>query len=692
MNRSSKRNESKYSPLRSLLIVIRHLICIGFIVLAYKTTRNHTYTVAAAIEFAVILVLTNLFGLVSPKLSKVLNKLFLTLFNIQLAVLYFASTYIDPVMLSNLDSVEDISGNAHIYIAVTAILFICGFIPFKVVGKKFYKKPARVVSSLLIAIAAEAAMLIFIGTAYSPIANYIILIKQEYKSAMLKQQIESAQQLMEEEAAADSLYIEESSSDEGESSVKVPNTEFYSDEIADYYEKDSALTDPPNIFKIFTEGQSQIVIEDERNITPNISEFQEKSISFTNYYNHTFATFRGIIGQLYSGYQLDNMDENNLVSIQSILSDNGYRTSFINTEPNHEEFTEYLNNLGFDEVLGSSDDTLSGETNTYSDEEAYALLWDTINEYAEADEPFFTAIYTYGTHATLSSRYEVFGDGSDDELNKFYNADYWFGNFLEKFEESELSENTIIIFTSDHATYQDNAFAASFSNYKRAASQLDEIPFCIYYSGIDAQSIDVSGRNTLDFAPTILDFLDISAPNFFLGESLFADMTDDYRYDTVFFCQTSPISSRDGKLENVTGDELSWFEEKLYKYFALKISDITLVYDTDEDLEEIIEELMEDEILVSSVETIVSDDGYELEILYYPTDDKEYDSYQVAIWSSENCQDDLEWYDADEYTDEYIHFSIPLEYHTLTGEINIHIYGSFGDDSEVALTTTLILS
>ena len=55
---------------------------------------------------------------------------------------------------------------------------------------------------------------------------------------------------------------------------------------------------------------SQHIIDDERNITPNIKELQSKSLSFSNYYNHTFATYRGIIGQLYSGYQLDNSDQN----------------------------------------------------------------------------------------------------------------------------------------------------------------------------------------------------------------------------------------------------------------------------------------------------------------------------------------------------------------------------------------------
>ena len=98
---------------------------------------------------------------------------------------------------------------------------------------------------------------------------------------------------------------------------------------------------------IFTEGLSRSIIWDERNIMPNLRALESESLSFTNYYNHTFATFRGLIGQLYSGYQFDNLDTNGLISLQAILGKRGYQTAFINTEPSNTEFSEYLAVLPF---------------------------------------------------------------------------------------------------------------------------------------------------------------------------------------------------------------------------------------------------------------------------------------------------------------------------------------------------------
>lgn len=49
-----------------------------------------------------------------------------------------------------------------------------------------------------------------------------------------------------------------------------------------------------NVILIFTEGLSNHIITDSRNIMPNVAALKNQTISFSNYYNHTFATYRGI--------------------------------------------------------------------------------------------------------------------------------------------------------------------------------------------------------------------------------------------------------------------------------------------------------------------------------------------------------------------------------------------------------------
>lgn len=57
-----------------------------------------------------------------------------------------------------------------------------------------------------------------------------------------------------------------------------------------------------NIIVIFIEGFSADIISKE--ITPNLYEFSNNSLTIKNYFNHTAATFRGLRGQLTSSYQM----------------------------------------------------------------------------------------------------------------------------------------------------------------------------------------------------------------------------------------------------------------------------------------------------------------------------------------------------------------------------------------------------
>ncbi|MCD8323337.1 MAG: sulfatase-like hydrolase/transferase [Clostridiales bacterium] len=457
--------------------------------------------------------------------------------------------------------------------------------------------------------------------------------------------------------------------------------EFYSSEVADYREKDAALPEQPNVILIFTEGLSQSVIDDEREIMPNVAAFQEESLNFTGYYNHTFATYCGLIGQLYSEYQWNNLDENNLVSIQSLLSDNGYHTTFINTEPNNADFTSYLESMGFDEVLGDASDELLGMTDSYSDKQAYEYLLDTAESLSESDEPFFLSVYTFGTHASNSSANEVFGDGSDDELNKFYDADAQFGEFLENFKESELAENTILVFTSDHATYQDSGFTSAFPDYDRAHISLDEIPLSIYYVGIEPETIDVDGRNSLDLAPTILDYLDISGTNYFLGESLFADPSENLSMDMIYYSEASPVSTKNGQISSLSSAEESEFKETVYDYFVAKLSE-TLDGASEMTLYAVFKGLQID----------ISDDGQYMEVACSPRENASYEEYWFAVWSDENGQDDVVWYETKEQKDGTWSATIPLSAHTLQGGITIHVYvGNDGVPETLYLAESIIV-
>lgn len=289
-----------------------------------------------------------------------------------------------------------------------------------------------------------------------------------------------------------------------------------------------------NVIVIFTEGFSSVVMSNE--ITPNFIKLSRQSVNFLNYYNHTAATFRGIRGQLTSGYQfmggfnsenagvgqisVDAVKERfngKLISIPNILSTHNYKSYFLASNSKHANLSQMISTLGFHDVYGREDvnGAIDGEL---TDKQSYELLWKKINE--PHDKPFFMGVYTVGTHLGMDSPDEKFGDGKNEYKNKFYNLDYQFGTFFKKFKNSSISDNTILIFTADHAAFPAPKFKETFNS--KSNEFVDKVPFIVYKKNAPAIDFDADGKNSLDMAPTLLDILEVkNGDNYFLGCSLF---------------------------------------------------------------------------------------------------------------------------------------------------------------------------
>lgn len=599
--------------------IVKYLFSIVLIVLSFITTKNVRFIIVGILELMLILSISNVLVNKNKVIGRIINDVFLLLFNIQMIVLYFSNTFIQTVMLSNLSSLDALSGKLLEYSFGVICVIIFSFIPVEA-----YKNNIN----LFIPIGAYLISLFLCGINYSPSISYVTLIRQKIAINKMQQKV---------------LGLNEEAS------------EFYNDEIGNYIDKDENLSSKPNVILIFTEGLSQNIVDDSRQIMPNLKEFEKSSIFFDNYYNHTFATYRGISGSLYSGYQLNNTDVNNLISIQKVMGVMGYYTAFINTEPNNVEFSEYLKNLRFDEVIGDTRDEMLGPSDSYSDKQAYEMLYNKALELTERNENFFLCIYTFGTHVSLDTVDELYGDGSDPILNKFYNLDVQFGDFIKKFNESEISNNTIVVFTADHATYQDEDFVSTFPNYQRASTMVDTIPLCIYYKGINSDYYDANGRNSLALAPTILDYLDISTPNYFLGTSLFSNEYGDF--DTLFNEEAFIYQTNNNNISSLNNDEFKRCQEKMFRYFAIKEKG------TDASVLETLQK-------GSDIETSI--EGEILSVCLKSESD--YDAIYFPIWSSIDGQDDLCWYKAELNEKGEWEAKIDLNMHTLNGELIVEAY------------------
>ena len=141
-----------------------------------------------------------------------------------------------------------------------------------------------------------------------------------------------------------------------------------------------------------------------------------------------------------------------------------------------------------------------------------------------------------------------------------------FKYFLDDFKSSELADNTILIFTTDHSTYADQSYTDVFTDYKRNCTDCDVMPLFIYYDGIEPQEIDADGRNSLCFAPTVLDFLDLDAENYFLGSSLF-DPDGSTTFDRMFYDAAFMISTKNNEVRYLDNTEIEDLVSHVLPYF-----------------------------------------------------------------------------------------------------------------------------
>ena len=565
----------------------------------------------------------------NKKLSYIISSFFLFVLNFQLLIFYFSNEFLSLQMVTNINSIEDISGNAKSYILGSLGTLFISLLPITPHSTSIWLDS----SILLLCI-----LSLFSGIyKYSPFYSLTVLTKNYFSYTKQK-----------------SISIQEAKS------------KFYRQNVPNYYVKDKNLPETPNIILIFTEGLSKNIISDERNITPNLRKLEDMSISFENYYNHTFATYMGLIGQLYSGYQQNNFDANSLISLQKVLHDVGYKTVFFNTEPNNSNFTTYLTNLEFDEIRTNLE-FANSRSHSISDKNAYKLLFETYEELCtENKKPIFLCIYTFGTHASFNSPDLIFADGKSVLLNKFFNMDYWFGNFLKKLEATKYFDETLLFFTTDHATYRDKDFSDVFPDRKE--SMIDKIPFYIYYKNNTPQKIDVSGKNSLCLTPTILDYLDISHENYFLGTSLFnKDESDSNYFQSLATYYKTSING----ITPLSNTEVSNFEKELFDYFLIKKANRTNNFD--------------------SIWATAEQNNYNIDVNLYNVAEQ-YENIRIAVWSIQNGQDDLHWFNfSTKNKSEIFKANVSLEKYITNGVYAIHFYGIKNNEEKFLVDTTCIV-
>ena len=308
----------------------------------------------------------------------------------------------------------------------------------------------------------------------------------------------------------------------------------------------------PNIIIFFTEGLSTNLTNtyesDLTEITPHLLDFSKSSMRVDNYYGHTWATYRGLLGQLcsiypyYGGYggwhsYYDEIVKPPYNCLNGVLKSEGYHTIFLDTHIHDKAYIdEMMGHIGFDEIVTGdqlSSRYLNNEKPLRDDSISDMQFYRSFVQYLRTREtgqekPFFIGIYTLGTHAfrDMADDGKEFGDGSNRVLNRIYSLDEAFGGFWDYFRQSPLAQNTIVIFTSDHAPYMEKPYLAALEQIGTTIpkpSFLDTIPLIIYDPTRELpKSYDAKTKTSIDLAPSLLHYLGVdNRKNSFVGESIF---------------------------------------------------------------------------------------------------------------------------------------------------------------------------
>jgi len=298
-----------------------------------------------------------------------------------------------------------------------------------------------------------------------------------------------------------------------------------------------------NVVVFFVEGISARAVQPYSDLFPglwkNVADFSKSATRVDNYYSHAYATYRGLSGQFCSIYAIGRLIAKvNYHCLAHELAAHGYDTRFmVSQRLDSTDLDDLASRAGFQHVDGAEvlapllDLPKGKDSKTITDKELMNSLIVRMQEYESrrSEWPFAISLYNFETHTGMwlsqdTTHYSHDGIERSDVLDTFHNFDKAFGKFWAYFKNSPHYDNTVVVVTSDHATFPSREFSRLVSTSTDYAPVFsDKIPLIIYHpDGRSAKSIDAKNASTVNFAPSLLHLLDLQGSvNAFIGKSIF---------------------------------------------------------------------------------------------------------------------------------------------------------------------------
>ncbi len=341
------------------------------------------------------------------------------------------------------------------------------------------------------------------------------------------------------------------------------------------YNKEVNTNDYTGIFKdknviyVLMESIDSWIIDDAT--MPTLSKIRKEGLNFTNRYSPSFNGGQTINSEfavnsgLYAITDYDTIYDIKTVNYKYSLA-NMFKKSGYKVNSFHANTGTFYNRSSFHKLLGydnhyaatdmQNENLLNKETNYFMD--SSLISDDKLSDLIFGNKgKFLSFITTYSPHLEYSKTNKIFKtlDGAL-ENNYPYEEEYIYRTLatdtdkfleilLEKLEDYDRLDDTVIVLVSDHYSYgySDINYVAEKKNSPYVDSRyLQNTPFVIWTKDIEHKDIDII-LDTADILPTVLNMFGINYDvNKYMGDDVFSSDHDNF----VWFSDASIISSGKG--------------------------------------------------------------------------------------------------------------------------------------------------
>ena len=285
--------------------------------------------------------------------------------------------------------------------------------------------------------------------------------------------------------------------------------------------------------------------------TPNIDKFAEQGMRFVNAYSTT-SICTPARSALYTGmYPIHNGSHPNhsglkkdVASMPTIMKELGYRAALVGKEGVHKRPTRPNNTFVWEAKYPHNGKPVEGtERGGKVAEKHKGIDYEGVNEFLnDGDQPFIMFVAATLPHGPELGK---ISNGLEGYAANNWLTDYQFGQFLKMLDDAGKTENTIVIYVSDHGS---NTPYSKYTLYQPAV----HVPMIVRWPGrVKANSTSQQLVDFTDIMPTLMEL-----------------------------AGGKPMREMDGKslMPLLKGDEIALCEDLFLSYTSLGVKEIFTPY------------------------------------------------------------------------------------------------------------------